>query len=604
MDRAVSLLDTPKKKSLQSQADAIRVDLKEYERTFAAEHNGRKPSRDEIKANKAIAASYQKYQNIRDVLAGKRDIEALKTPKRQQPARRGHEQIDSAISLTPRRTQKSSPLKSRGHPSEVDPYDPPSSLSPKVLPNAIGPTPHRDGTVLGIFDLLSHSGSRSQATPSSRKRKIDAVYGHQSRDGQGQQEIAQTPCQKRRQSANDGATPRSILATGKRNHSKTPISDGKKFMLNNFFATPSAVRFAGMIGGDDEAATPAQSKTPLRDLVLGITPNQNNKTKAEAATNDATPPYLKRSFSFKERLLSASGGQKPTSNTVQRRLNGNIRHSKFAPKPLSQIIADRQQADDEEKQQHQEQEQRYDEEDEDELDALREMEASEINVLVEDSQIMDESGQVLSASKPDEEEPIDTWKKKGQKRSTRRIMMRPVKVQPAASLKPKQMVVTHETDEEDVDDDDEEDDNNVSRVEETQLPDTLSATPDTDTPDRDDPDIEYLDDVVRPVGGGTNGLDNEDDFVPEEEQPTISKKKSKTKATPSAEKSKRNSTSQDVAKSVGKPPKSKRTNKNPDADEISGRKINPNAVSHMNFRSLKIKNKNSKAKGRGRFGKR
>ena len=34
----------------------------------------------------------------------------------------------------------------------------------------------------------------------------------------------------------------------------------------------------------------------------------------------------------------------------------------------------------------------------------------------------------------------------------------------------------------------------------------------------------------------------------------------------------------------------------------SGGTINPNAHSHMNFRSLKIRNKNSKAKGGGRFG--
>ena len=596
------LLDTPKKKILQSQANSIRLGLKEYERTFAAEHNGRKPSRDEIKGNKTIAASYQQYQTIRDVLVGRLGIEVLKTPERRQATRKLRERADSAVSLTPRRTQKGSPSKSRDHPNELDPYDAPSSQSPKVLPRAIGPTPHRDGTILGIFDFLSNSGSRNQSTPSSRKRKIDALYGHESRDGAGQQEIAQTPSQKRRQSSNHAATPRSSMATGKRNLSKTPVSDGKKFMLNQFFATPSAVRYAGMLAGNGEAATPAQSKTPLRDFVFGITPIQGNKSKAEAAANDATPPYLKRSFSFKERLLSASGGQMSTSTDTKRRLNGSLRHARFAPKPLSQIIADRQQADDEEKHQHQEP--RYDEEDdEDDLDALREMEASEFNVLVEDSQIMDEAGQVLSTSKLDEEEPTRVWKKKGQKRSTRRVMMRPVKVQPAEAPKPKQKVATLEVDEEVMDEEDEEDDNNISLIEETQLPDTPTATPDTDMRDLDDPDIEYLDDLGQ-VETAKKDLDDEDAFLPEDNEDTRPQKKAKSRTTPSTKKPKKKSTVEDVDKPVGKSPKPKKAAKDTDADENSGRKISPNAVSHMNFRSLKIKNKNSKAKGRGRFGRR
>src|ERR1700709_1064500 len=106
MEDSVGLIDTPKKKSLQSQADTLRIALKEYERAFAAEHQDRKPSRDEIKANRLIAAQYQQYQTVRDVLAGKCGPEALRSPKRQQTARKGHERTDSAISLTPHRTPK------------------------------------------------------------------------------------------------------------------------------------------------------------------------------------------------------------------------------------------------------------------------------------------------------------------------------------------------------------------------------------------------------------------------------------------------------------------------------------------------------------------
>jgi hypothetical protein len=605
MDEAIALLDTPKRKSLQSQAETLRVELKEYERAFAAEHDGRKPHRDEIKANQSIAGKYQQYQNIRQVLAGKRGLEVLKTPKRQHTTRARHGRTDSAISLTPHRLRnRFTPTKTHVHPNDIDPYDPPSSTSSRVLPHAIGPTPRRDGTVLGIFDMLSNSGSRnsSQATPSSRKRKIDALYGNEGHHEAGHTEVAQTPSQKPRPTASSlegalaAATPRSTMATGKRNHSKTPISEGKKFMLNHFFATPSAVRFAGMIGDDDEATPPGQSKTPLRDLILGITPTQN-KNEAQTSANDATPPYLKRSFSFKERLLSASGDKAPASTIARRSLSGMLRQGQFAPKPLSQIIADRQQAQDQESQ-FQRNEDQDEDEDEDDLDALREMEAGEVNVLVEDSQIIDDSNPAVNNGNPEADEHVPAWKKKGQKRTTRRVIMRPVRSQPAApptrKQKPKAKAVVDEEDEEGGESD--EDNNNVSFIEETQLVDTPAAS----EPDFEDSDLDFLDDEAGQENKTRqDDSDEADEFHPDEDGP--SKRKSKSRAAPSTKKSTSKPT-KEPGGTLSKQPKSKKATKDLDKKEESGRMINPNAYSHMNFRSLKIKNKNSKAKGRGRFG--
>ncbi|KIW69540.1 hypothetical protein PV04_05413 [Phialophora macrospora] len=607
MDEAVALLDTPKRKSLQSQAETLRVELKEYERAFAAEHNGRKPHRDEIKANQSIAGKYQQYQNIRHVLSGKRGLEVLKTPKRQQTTRARHSRTDSAISLTPHRSRNNfSPTKPHVHPNDLDPYDPPSSISSRVLPDAIGPTPRRDGTVLGIFDMLSNSGSRgsSQATPSSRKRKIDALYGKESHHEADHTEVAQTPSQKPRQSASSlegalaAATPRSTMTTGKRNHSKTPISEGKKFMLNHFFATPSAVRFAGMIGDDDEATASAQSKTPLRDLILGITPTQHKKNEAQTRANDATPPYLRRSFSFKERLLSASGEKNPASTIARRSLSGMLRQGQFAPKPLSQIIADRQRAQDQESQ-SQRIEDADEDEDEDDLDALREMEANEVNVLVEDSQIIDDSNPAPDSGNLEADDHVRAYKKKGQKRTTRRVIMRPVKSQPAAprrrEQRPKAKAVVDEEEEEEGDSD--EDNNNVSLIEETQLVDTPAAS----EPEFEDSDLDFLDDEAAQENKARQGDgDDGDEFQPDEDG-SSKMKKSKSEAASSSKKSKSKHT-KDPGRALGKPPKSRKDTKDTDPKEETGRMINPNAYSHMNFRSLKIKNKNSKAKGRGRFG--
>lgn len=603
MDHAIPALDTPKKATLQRQADTLRATLKEYERTFAATHDGRKPGREEIKADVAIATKYTEYNKIRDVLAGKLGPDALNAP----PPRARHTRTDSAISLTPRRSRhRSTPSKPRAHPNEFDPYDAPSSVSPKVLPTIVGPTPRRDGTVLGIFDMLPPSGSgrSSQATPSSRKRKRDAVL-----DADGEVTLTQTPG--RRTNTVLAGTPNSRTTPGQRKHSKTPVSEGKRFMLDHFFATPSAIRFSSLVQEDGDghakATTPGQSKTPLRDALLGLSP-----AKDHPAAADATPPYLKRSFSFKERLLSASGTHRTTSSSPKRGIMSpsksrtgprTLRHVKFAPKPLSQMIAE---LESQKNETTQRQHGNADEDDaDDDLEALREMEATEVNVLVDDSQLgaNNTSNDVL------QQEPARVWKKKGQKRTTRRVIMRPVKWKPTT---PK--ATADEEDEDDSSQDklaldnepqDEEDEEDVSRVEETQL---LDAHVNVDDELDADSDLDYLiaqaeqDGTSAGAGHGQSDYEEEDDdaYLPDLENISSARRaggsKSTTKPAPSR-----------GGSDAPNRPASKKTKKLEKEDDSSSKKtktgtINPNAYSHMNFRSLKIKNKNSKAKGRGRFG--
>lgn len=614
MDEAIPLLDTPKRKSIQLQADALRASLKDFERNFAAANNGRKPSKDDIKADAAIAAKYRDYNKVRDVLSGKLGLDALNgaPPRRKNE----HTRRDSAISLTPRRprhTEHTPSKATRLHPNEIDPYDAPSSASPKVMLSAIGPTPRRDGTVLGIFDLLPRSGSTARTTTShetlsSRKRKIDLVFETQDGDrGVNLAAVAQTPSQRPSKRAGKVAeqtmppttTPRSCMKTGRRQHSKTPVSEGKRFMLNHFFATPSAVRFVTMIDAEDgdaanvhvhAAKTPVQgggvigsSKTPLRDTVLGLSPS-----KSEAGA-DATPPYLKRSFSFKERLLSASASSSVTTSSAWKRATSPnssragpraLRHAKFGPKPLSQMIADLQ---------SQNQSEQGDEHDDD-LDALRELEFNEVNVLVNDSQANEYPAQADDASTA---EPLRTWKKKGQKRTTRRVIMRPVRLKPADP--PSFVAADDDEDGEDDEDElaldhkqgDERDTNGVSRVEETQ-PD-FSVMPERPEPGSDaDSDLDYL------IAEAEQ--DDEDEFLPDKE-PTVTLQRKRGSA-----KTRKNANPNDVPGQPVTKTRGKKGSAKNGADEAVTRTINPNAYSHMNFRSLKIKNKNSKAKGRGRFG--
>ncbi|KIY02645.1 uncharacterized protein Z520_01110 [Fonsecaea multimorphosa CBS 102226] len=591
MDTLIPLLDTPKRASLQSQADSLRIDLKGYERTFAARNGGRKPDKGDIKADLVIAAKYKEYNRVRDVLAGKRSIDLLNTPRRHQSTRR-HGRSDSAISLTPHRVQKSfSPSKSLSHPNDIDPYDPPSSISPKVLPKAIGPTPRRDGTVLGIFDLLPNTVSKKsvESTPGSRKRKADALY-----DGAGDNDsrplpVTQTPSQKPRQSSYPGGaglqatTPSSRVSASKRMHSKTPISEGKKFMLDHFFATPSAVRFATMIGDDDDADAPVESKTPLRDFVLKTTPAKAIETDkglvaATANGNDSTPPYLKRSFSFKERLFAASGAGASASKSSPTSTRTGPRRSlgfgKPGPKPLSQMIADLEQS-------KQETQQLSNDDNEDDLDALREMEANEVNVLVNDSQKTADG--ILMAEIAGEEPAPKVWKKKGQKRTTRRVIMRPVKMKPAAAPKF-------------VADDEDEDEHDAQDIDQKESEDELALALEDAGGSRDGLDMEDL--TAENEEADDDGLhdpdasDEADEFVPRNDPPAnrrkvISKSKPASSTKPKASrKHPANRTS-----GQGEETMTRKT--------TTTRKINPNAYSHMNFRSLKIKNKNSRAKRAG-----
>ena len=576
------LLDTPKKSSLQAQADSLRASLKDFEKSFSASHDGRKPSKNDIKANADIAASYKQYQKLGQVLTGKLTLAALedKSPKK----RKSHKRSDSVVASSPKRRRSDyTPTTSRLRPDDVDPYDPPSSATPKPLPTAIGPTPQRDGKVLGIFDLLSNPPTRrSTETPGRKKHKFHVHDRFDEQPGKENALVAQTPSQ--RPSKHAGDLLDHLVGTPlwtQLKHSRTPISDGKKFMLSQFFATPSAVRYASLVHPTSTTPEkPQVSATPLRDRVLGLTPPQTSPGQEP----DATPAYLKRSHSFKDRLLSASQSsashsrntnldQTFTSPVATRPGSRMARMSRFMPKPLSQIAAEMRKKEDE----------RYN----DDEDAMREMEEEEMGVLVDNSQSSEYGEQKEAPS----EVLQRVWKKKGQKRSTRRAIIRPSNIK--TKDKPDAALDVSDEDEDKEDDAKEE----PSGVDETQL---LDRSPMEEMSD---------DELFAMMGSDFEDISDLDDAEP----PTKKLGAEKTKSIPRTDKKTSSKSTVpiqdrllgDSPKSRAKPkPRSKsKTNTRESKDEwkeVVG-KINPNAASHTNFRSLKIRNKNSK--GKGRFGK-
>ncbi|RVX75546.1 hypothetical protein B0A52_00899 [Exophiala mesophila] len=629
-------LDTPKKRTLQAQAETLKAALKDFERTYASSHHGRKPGREDIKADPVISSKYKEYNKVRDVLAGKVGLNVLTASSQPQRQSRStsHIRKDSAVSLTPFRQQhKETPSKARAHPNDLDPYDAPSSASPRPMLRAVGPTPHRDGTILGIFDLLSSGGSRrgTHETPSSKKRKRDALGPNAEHVNSTLPSNAQTPNhrkspeRKTNSSLLAATTPGSGPATGRRNLSRTPASESKRFMLDHFFATPSAVRFATMIAGDvgeDQAKTPGGHKTPLRDSVLGLSPAKDVNDQFAAQSMDATPPYLKRSVSFKERLLFASATGPTSNNTVAenntsptstRTVTRGPRHLRFGPKPLSQIIADRENhirelREEEERRRSQTQTQDAEspedriqdrEEDlDDDLDALREMEHGEINLVVGDGP-------------PPGDQPVRIWKKKGQKRTTRRAIMRPVKMKPSALPK---FVAAEDPEEELFEDEEEEDqEETVTRNDENH---TIADTK-ADVHDEafSDPDLDHLiaEAELATQAGPTEQeppSDIDDEFISSGDelgQDFRSDYDNSSRSNPTKSRSKTSGVKKHTSNTTSSKTKQQQSRKskvNDTRDDWETRKINPNAQSHMNFRSLKIRNKNSKAKGhgRGKFG--
>lgn len=618
--RNVHLLDTPKRTSLTAHSTTLRTKLKDWEKSFAAIHEGRKPGKDDIKNCPDISKAYKEYNRVRDVLAGKLDAQALQSPRTKKTSTSGRHgngnsnntegRIDAKVTFTPQKIKgphrhETHPM----HPNQIDPYDPPASASPRpYLLNAIGPTPQRDGKVLGLFDLLSNSGRSSKSTPTARKRNIDAaqdIPGEQANAADSGGMIAQTPSRKRSRNEDRVGDLLEHLDGGpdsasRQRHQRTPASEGKKFMLSQFFTTPSTMRFATITEEENHSpkATNTGDKAPLKSHVLRD--QSHDVAKTELAAPDATPAYLKRSYSFKDRLLSVSTS---TSGTI-RAHNANasqnattftspsavrtgpptLRRYKSGPKPLSEIVRGLRKIEDE----------RHD----DDLDALRELEGGgPINALVEDSQFagLDDGEAELVAEADDDTEnhpPRRLWKKKGQKRSTRRANMRPVKMKPRDD----NVWVAEDAGDDDSDGGDDED-NQSAAVQEMQdvavqkkvrggnerpiAEGSVSGAESGDV-DYDDDDEEFDGDDADENVNGTHKI--------------LKNRHGRSTSNPRHDK-------HDFSTSeTGKATKQKRKVKDK-AEKKTGPTINPNAISHMNFRSLKIKNKNSKAKGgRGKLG--
>ncbi|KAF7591150.1 DNA replication regulator sld2 [Aspergillus hancockii] len=513
----------------------VRAELKEWERAFAAANEGRKAERSDIKKAPGIAAKYKEYSRLKSLeKSAKYEKKHHPNPAdlEERPKKRKHASPESGNvqpESTPRKaarglfTTPSKPRITAAHPSDVDPYDSPSALrrlfspsahqqSSSPLKTAIGPTPQRDGKTLGLFDLLSESGG-STATPSATR--IASVRG----------EAAQTPSKSRALDTIAEEEEEDDSPRGER----TPASASKSYFLSTLFATPTTWRYATMMDDRKEVVPTEPEQQASADVA------------SKRAPESETPAFLRRSNSARYSTSNDTGEGLSPINVRKR--------PQFVGKGLSMLVQGLRDMEEE----------RLD----DELDMLRELEAEHpaINTEVTDSQATgNDTGR--------------TFKKKGQKRTTRRVRMKPVVSRP----KPGPQLA--ESEHEDGTDDE------LAAVPETQLQSVPEMV-------QDDDEVQDLFDAASLHSMSEPDPDSDSDY--EDQAKPLARSKSFSERMKEAIGASKPRPTDLPEKKPQPPVKEKET-------KPRERKVNPEA--HANYRTLKIRNRNSKGRGARRFGRR
>jgi DNA replication regulator SLD2 len=231
---------------MATESSILRDELKSWENQFKLDNDGRKPSRADIKSNVEIAAKYKRFNSLRCPELVKQPVETPRKGSRRHniPENALRERAPNAATTTPR----GKAFKTLDNTDVQQPILSPvkeEQPTPAFIRNGLGPTPQRDGHVLGIFDMLPN-GTPSKRSPSPTEEHGDAVCATPSRSSAR---------------LTDSAI------------SRTPQSSSKRYFLDSFITTPGKRKRE-----DDEHGTPSSSKklyaTPsfLRRISMPMAP--------------------------------------------------------------------------------------------------------------------------------------------------------------------------------------------------------------------------------------------------------------------------------------------------------------------------------------------
>lgn len=313
-------------------------------------------------------------------------------------------------------------------PWEIDPYDSPSVIRSLFTPSkkSLGPTPQKEGLVLGLFDLLNEDGSATKTeiksnnaqdavTATPRKRKVETNGVKHSRTPGSRTErrmldAFSTPLKNRDLNGQEGKTPSSVSKL--------------------VFSTPSFLRRAPMptLNEDDNGPiSPQMVRVPRKPIARGLSSILAGLRKIEDEAADEDLEAL-----HEMEMMESEGASGPPQIPVPK------------PKPTSV-----------------------------------EMEPP-ADILAVDSQPgilggfdseadFDSDAGDDTANLGRDGQPLKVYKKKGQKRTTRRTNMKPSRSKPSQSNNP----TTH-SDSED----------------ELSLPSNLTTIPETQNQDDEIPDLD------------------------------------------------------------------------------------------------------------------
>ena len=162
-------MDAEERKRYEDQSHQLRIQLKQWEGKWAAAHSGDKPSREDIKNNPDIASKYKKYHKIRYILDAKapapksfcerRLIEQVPIIHHTKSDQEGKGKRKSEASVahlaTPAKRSRFTQTPSQGRTAQLSTTPTVSrKLFSPAASTSIGPTPQKDGKILGLFDLL------------------------------------------------------------------------------------------------------------------------------------------------------------------------------------------------------------------------------------------------------------------------------------------------------------------------------------------------------------------------------------------------------------------------------------------------------------------
>ncbi|KAK0297283.1 hypothetical protein LTS00_004004 [Friedmanniomyces endolithicus] len=396
---------------LSKQVADLRVELKAWEKEFAL-INGRKAGRDDISSDACMSVKYREFHRLRrpidhppgavKVVTPRKTARHLRQPGNQQKRGALRERAGNGngnaneVAVTPRKAWKGAGISLEVVLEEEQEIEP----TPAMIRRALGPTPQKDGEVLGIFDFLA------TATPSKTGGSGESGGGG-GVDGSHCHEAAAT-------SINDTPNKPVIRSTpSKRARSATPQSSSKRRFLDAFVGTPLKRQRL------DDVPTPSSSRYHF-----------------------ATPSFLRRSFPLAPVDEDVTGSALiPKKRGLVRSLSSLIQGLRKQEDKrmddewdiMNEIEAADENGADE------------DEDDSDRPPRNQQRQQSNVHVQLEDSHSLvlsepemplgPDQGAPGSDSEDDEEgrvvlgadgRPRKPWKKKGLKRQTKRTNMRPV----------------------------------------------------------------------------------------------------------------------------------------------------------------------------------